>query len=69
MHRTVLNLARSMMFACALSLHFWGDAVQYAVYILYQNPTRKNKKKASPIEVLKCKAPNLRMNRRLRVVV
>uniref|UniRef100_A0AAV1UVG8 Reverse transcriptase Ty1/copia-type domain-containing protein n=1 Tax=Peronospora matthiolae TaxID=2874970 RepID=A0AAV1UVG8_9STRA len=25
-HRTVLNLARSVMFACALPLMFWGDA-------------------------------------------
>ena len=31
MHWTVLNLARSMMFACALPLQFWDDAVQYAV--------------------------------------
>ena len=27
MHRTVLNLAWSMMFACGLPLHFWGACV------------------------------------------
>lgn len=60
MHRTVLNLARSMMFASALPLHFWGDAVQYAVHILKPSPTRANAKRASPIEVLTGKSPDLR---------
>ena len=60
MQRTVLNLARSMMFACALPLQFWGDAVQYAVHILNRSPTRANEKRASPIEVLTGKAPDLR---------
>ena len=44
MHRIVLNLARSMMFACTLPLMFWGDAVQYAVHILNRSPTRANAK-------------------------
>ena len=26
-HKTVLNMARCMMFASGLPLHFWGDAV------------------------------------------
>ncbi|POM67312.1 Rve domain containing hypothetical protein, partial [Phytophthora palmivora] len=30
MHRTVLNMARCMLFASGLPLHFWGDAVEYA---------------------------------------
>jgi hypothetical protein len=30
MHPTVLNLARCMIFNCRLSMHFWGDAVEYA---------------------------------------
>ena len=60
MHRTVLNLARSMMFACALPLMFWGDAVQYAVHILNRSPTRANAKRASPLEVLTGKTPDLR---------
>ena len=60
MHRTVLNLARSMMFACGLPFHFWGDAVQYASYILNRSPTRANAKRASPLEVLTGKVPDLR---------
>ena len=60
MHRTVLNLARSMMFACALPLYFWGDAVQYAAYILNHSPTRANTKRASPLELLTGTVPDLR---------
>ena len=60
MHRTVLNLARSMMFACGLPFHFWGDAVQYASYILNRSPTRANAKRASSLEVLTGKVPDLR---------
>lgn len=47
MHRTVLNLARSMMFSCALSLQFWGDAVQYTVHILNRSPTQANTRERS----------------------
>ena len=43
-----------------LPLHFWGDAVQYAVYILNRSPTRANTKQASPIKVLTGTAPDLR---------
>uniref|UniRef100_A0AAV1TM40 Retroviral polymerase SH3-like domain-containing protein n=1 Tax=Peronospora matthiolae TaxID=2874970 RepID=A0AAV1TM40_9STRA len=38
-----------MMFACALPLMFWGDAVLYAVHILNRSPTRANAKRASPL--------------------
>ncbi len=34
MHRTILNMARCMIFNCRLPVHFWGDAVKYAAYIL-----------------------------------
>ncbi|CAI5703664.1 unnamed protein product [Peronospora effusa] len=49
-----------MMFACALPLQFWGNAVQYAVHILNRSPTRANAKRASPIVVMTGKAPDLR---------
>ncbi|KAG2858894.1 hypothetical protein PC129_g7246 [Phytophthora cactorum] len=39
MHRTIINMARCMVFACGLPLSFWGDAVQYAAYILNRSPT------------------------------
>ncbi|CAH0492883.1 unnamed protein product [Peronospora farinosa] len=34
MHRTVLNMARAMIFASDLPLYFGGDAVKYSTYIL-----------------------------------
>uniref|UniRef100_A0AAV1T269 Reverse transcriptase Ty1/copia-type domain-containing protein n=1 Tax=Peronospora matthiolae TaxID=2874970 RepID=A0AAV1T269_9STRA len=49
-----------MMFACALPLMFWGDAELYAVHILNWSPTRANAKRASPVEVLMGKTPDLR---------
>uniref|UniRef100_A0AAV1V4U7 Uncharacterized protein n=1 Tax=Peronospora matthiolae TaxID=2874970 RepID=A0AAV1V4U7_9STRA len=49
-----------MMFANALPLQYRGDAVQYAVYILNRSPTRANEKRASPLEMLKGKVPDLR---------
>ncbi len=33
MHRTILNMARCMIFNCRLPMHFWGDAVKYAAYV------------------------------------
>lgn len=59
MHRTVLNMARCMLFSSGLPLHFWGDAVQYATYILNRSPSRANVKRASPIEVLTGNKPSL----------
>uniref|UniRef100_A0AAV1UMW7 Uncharacterized protein n=1 Tax=Peronospora matthiolae TaxID=2874970 RepID=A0AAV1UMW7_9STRA len=41
-------------------MHRTGDAVQYAVHILNRSPTRANAKRASPIEVLTGKSPDLR---------
>uniref|UniRef100_A0AAV1UBG8 Reverse transcriptase n=1 Tax=Peronospora matthiolae TaxID=2874970 RepID=A0AAV1UBG8_9STRA len=38
-HRTIFNLARSMIFACALPLNFWGNTVFYAIYVLNRSPT------------------------------
>ena len=60
MHCKILNLARSMIFACALSLNFWGDAVLYAVYVMNRSPTRSNPKRVSPLEMLTGTAPDLR---------
>ena len=60
MHRTVLNMARSMIFASRLPLSFWGDAVEYASYILNRSPTSANEERASPMEILTKRAPDLR---------
>jgi hypothetical protein len=59
MHRTVLNMARCMIFNCRLPLHFWGDAVKYAAYVLNRSPCKANPKRSSPIEMLEGKPPNL----------
>ena len=42
MHRTVLNMARAMILACNMPLFFWGDAVDYVMYILNRSPTSAN---------------------------
>lgn len=60
MHRTVLNMARCMVFASNLPLCYWGDAVEYSTYILNRSPTRSNASRASPIEVLTGQVPDLR---------
>uniref|UniRef100_A0AAV1T1T2 Integrase catalytic domain-containing protein n=1 Tax=Peronospora matthiolae TaxID=2874970 RepID=A0AAV1T1T2_9STRA len=31
MHRTIMNMVRSLLFACWIPLSFWGDAAEYAV--------------------------------------
>ena len=60
MHRTILDMARSMIFASRLPVTFWGDAMKYAAYILNRSPTSANTKRASPIEVLTKHATDLR---------
>jgi hypothetical protein len=40
-------------------MHFWGDAVKYAAYVLNRSPCKANPKRGSPIEMLKGKPPNL----------
>ncbi|CAI5736693.1 unnamed protein product [Peronospora farinosa] len=53
-------MARSMIFASRLPLTFWGDAVEYAVYILNRSPTSANLRRASPLQLLTKVAPDLR---------
>ncbi|OWZ22783.1 putative mitochondrial protein [Phytophthora megakarya] len=59
MHRTIMNMARCMIFACGLLLSFWGDAVQYAAYILNRAPTNSNPGRASPMKLLTNQTPPL----------
>jgi hypothetical protein len=40
MNRTIMSMVRSMMFACGLLLSFWGDAAEYAAYILNRSPSK-----------------------------
>eukprot|EP00644_Phytophthora_capsici_P016293 jgi/Phyca11/117864/e_gw1.34.274.1 len=48
-----------MIFACGLPLNFWGDAVQYAAYILNRSPSNSNAGRASPLKVLTKQTPSL----------
>jgi hypothetical protein len=48
-----------MIFNCRLPMHFWGDAVKYAAYVLNRSPCKANTKRCSPIELLEGKPPNL----------
>ncbi|CCI11341.1 unnamed protein product [Albugo candida] len=59
MHRTVMNLVRSMIFGNSMALYFWGDAAEYATYILNRSPTRANKGRRSPLKVLTGKNTSL----------
>ncbi|KAE9058043.1 hypothetical protein PF007_g31436 [Phytophthora fragariae] len=58
MHRTVLNVARCMLFASGLPLYFWGDAVEYAAFVLNRSSCSANPKRMSPLEMLTGKVPN-----------
>ncbi len=55
----MFNVARSMLFYCDLPLSFWGDAVEYAVYILNRSPTSADPKRMSPMEMITGKAADL----------
>ncbi|KAG4049478.1 hypothetical protein PC123_g15250 [Phytophthora cactorum] len=52
MHRIIMNMVRSMVFACGLPLSFWGDAAEYAAYILNRSPTKANPGSKSPLQML-----------------
>ena len=48
-----------MSFASRLPVSLWGDAVEYAAYILNRSPTSANAKRASPIDILTKNAPDM----------
>ncbi|KAE9351299.1 hypothetical protein PF008_g5993 [Phytophthora fragariae] len=54
-----MNMVRCMLFASELPLSFWGDAAEYAAYILNRSPTRANEGRKSPLEILTGRAPIL----------
>ena len=59
MHRNIMNMVRSMLFASNLPKTFWGDAAEYASYILNRSRTKANLRGASPMEILTNKVPAL----------
>ena len=59
MRRTIMNMVRSMIFACGLPLNFWGDAAECAVYILNWSPSKANMGRQSPFQMLTKSIPDL----------
>ena len=59
MHRTIINMVRSMVFASNLPLYIWGDAAEYASYILNRIKNKSNLGGVSPMEFLTNKIPAL----------
>jgi len=59
MHRTIMNMVRSMVFACGLPLSFWGDAAEYAAYILNRSPSKGNPGSKSPMQMLTKRIPDI----------
>lgn len=59
MHRTVLNMARCVIFASGTPLYFWRDAVQYAAYVLNRSPSSAKSKRISPLKVLTGEVPSI----------
>lgn len=60
MHRTIMILVWSMMYAIGLSLKLLVDAAEYASYILNRVSTKANEGEISPIEMLTKKRPIFR---------
>lgn len=52
MHRTILNMARYIVFASNLPLCHWVNAVEYCAYILNRSPTRSIYKESLTIKIL-----------------
>lgn len=59
LHRTVMNMARCMIFSCDLPLSLRGDAVELSAYILNRMPRRANPNRASRIVILTGRPPIL----------
>ena len=59
MDRTIMTMVRSMIFASNLPLSFWGEAAEYASYILNRSRTKSNPGSASPMDILTNKVPVL----------
>ncbi|GMF48730.1 unnamed protein product [Phytophthora fragariaefolia] len=55
MHRTIMNMVWSMVFACGLPLSFCGDAA----YILNRSPSKGNLGFKSPMQTLTMRTPDI----------
>jgi hypothetical protein len=59
MHRTLVDMARSMLFNSTMPVPFWGEAVQFACYVHNRIPTYSNPGEKSPLEALTGKIPKI----------
>lgn len=51
LNRTILNMARCLLFDAHLTKSFWGEAVRTAVYIINRLPTTSIKSRTTPAEL------------------
>jgi hypothetical protein len=59
MHRTLVDMAHSMLFNSTMPVPFWDEAVQYACYVHNRIPTNLNPGQKSPLEALTGKIPKI----------
>ncbi|OWY99237.1 hypothetical protein PHMEG_00029793 [Phytophthora megakarya] len=59
MHRTIMDMARCMIFASGLPLKFWDGAVEYAAPILNRSQMNANPGRVSPMKLLTKETPKL----------
>ena len=59
MHRSIMNMVRSMIFAFGLTICFWGDAAEYASYIPNRSSRKAIEGRKTPIKLLAKYAPVL----------
>lgn len=52
MHHTIMNMVWCMTYGCSLPLMLWGDAAEYAAYIVNRTPSNANLDRKSPLQML-----------------
>ena len=58
-HRTLLEMVKSIMYHAKVPMYLWGYAVMFAIWLMNRRLTAANKKK-TPIQVMKNMKPNVK---------